>query len=154
MADIRLTGKSDVAVAYHQLGSLEFLRTNAYCDLSQIARPFGKRVDNWTRLKSTQELFQAFKDDAAYGGSAPFVNRALRSEGTGRFVDGGGLYVHPDIAIQFAQWCSPKFALWVSRQIRHLMIYGEVNLNYREWTSEQVTQGFQFNRDDIKDMYG
>jgi len=154
MADIRLAGKSDVTVAYHQLGSLEFLRSNAYCDLNQIARPFGKRVKDWTRLKGTQELFQAFREDVAYGGAEPFVDRSLRSASTGQFVTGGGLYVHPDIAIQFAIWCSPAFALWVSRQIRHLMTYGEVNLNYREWTTEQVAQGLEFNRDDIKDMYG
>lgn len=61
---------------------------------------------------------------------------------------------HPDIAIQFAQWCSPKFALWVSRQIRHLLEYGEVNLNHTEWTTQQHNAGIEYNRDDIKEMYG
>ena len=61
---------------------------------------------------------------------------------------------HPDIAIQFAQWCSPKFALWVSRQIRHLLEHGEVNLNHTEWTTQQHIIGIEYNRDDIKEMYG
>lgn len=65
-----------------------------------------------------------------------------------------GTWVHPDVAIQFAQWYSPAFALWVSRQIRHLMTYGEVNLHYQEWTHDQLLRGQQLNRDDITEIYG
>jgi hypothetical protein len=39
-----------------------------------------------------------------------------------------GTFAHPDIAIQIAQWCSPKFALQVSRWIRELLITGKVEL--------------------------
>lgn len=139
------------------------MRSNAYCSLDDIARPFGKRIDNWTRLEGTKKLFQEFKNDASYGGAEPVytstggfvglpshMREALsRSSGKDR-----GTWVHPDIAIQFAQWCSPGFALWVSRQIRHLMTYGEVNIHYREWTETQQIEGQKFNRDDISDMYG
>ena len=148
MADPSLTGKSDTAIAHHQFGNLEFIRSNQYSNLSEIAKPLGKRVDNWTRLESTKALLEAFEEDPAYRGILPFIDRNLRSEGTGKFVAGGGLYAHPDIAVQFAQWCSPKFALWVSRQIRHLMEHGEVNLHHREWTTEQYIQGMELNRDD------
>jgi hypothetical protein len=99
-------------------------------------------------------LFAAFREDPSYNGASPFIDRNLRSESTGKFIAGGGLYVHPDIAIQFAQWCSPAFALWVSRQIRHLMTYGEVNIHHTEWTPEQYLQGVQFGREDISDLYG
>ena len=154
MAIPSLTGKSDTTKAHHQFGDLEFIRSNAYCNLNEIAKPFGRRPANWMRLKSTQELFEAFKEDPAYGGADPFLDRQLQSESTGRFVAVGGLYAHLDIAIQFAQWCSPKFALWVSRQIRHLMEHGEVNLHHREWTIDQYIEGVEFNRDDIGEMYG
>ena len=153
MAIPSLTGKSETTKAHHQFGDLEFIRSNAYSNLSEIAKPFGKRVDNWTRLESTKSLLEAFDEDPAYRGIPPFVDHKLRSEGKGTFVAGGGLYAHPDIAIQFAQWCSPKFALWVSRQIRHLMEHGEVN-HHREWTIDQYIEGVEFNRDDIGEMYG
>lgn len=141
------------AVALHQLGSVEFLRSGAYCNLNDIAKPFSKRVNNWMRLKSTQELLKAFREDPSYNGTVPFYDRELRSESTGKFVPGGGIFAHPDIAIQFAQWCSPAFALWVSRQIRHLLTYGEVNIHYREWSEEQYQRGVEFNREDIKELY-
>jgi hypothetical protein len=149
-----LTGKDPTAVALHQLGSVEFLRSGAYCNLNDIAKPFGKRVNNWMRLKSTQALFEAFRQDPSYNGAEPFCDRELRSESTGKFVSGGGIFAHPDIAIQFAQWCSPAFALWVSRQIRHLLTYGEVNIHYQEWSEEQYHRGVEFNREDIKELYG
>ncbi len=148
-----LTGKDSITVALHQLGSVEFLRSGAYCNLKDIAKPFGKRVNNWIRLKSTQALFEAFRQDVSYGSAEPFYDRELRSESTGRFVSGGGTFAHPDIAIQFAQWCSPAFGLWVSRQIRHLITYGEVNIHYREWSEEQYHRGIEFNHQDIKDLY-
>ncbi|MEG3881789.1 KilA-N domain-containing protein [Microcoleus sp. herbarium7] len=148
-----LTGKNPTAIALHQFGSVEFLRSDAYCNLNDIAKPFGKRVNNWMRLKSTQSLFEAFRQDPSYNGAKPFYDRDLRSESTGKFVPGGGTFAHPDIAIQFAQWCSPAFALWVSRQIRHLLTYGEVNIHYREWSEEQYQRGVEFNREDIRELY-
>jgi hypothetical protein len=42
----------------------------------------------------------------------------------------------------------------VSRQIRHLLQHGEVNLHYREWDADTYNRGVQFNRDDISEMYG
>ena len=139
-----LAGKEDIAVAQHKLGSIEFMRSDAYVDLNDIAKPFGKRVDNWIRLQSTTSLLREFSQDPCYNGNPPIKTKEGR---------GGGTFAHPDIAIQFAQWCSPGFALWVSRQIRHLLTYGEVNLHYTEWSEVQREVGYEYNRDDVKGLY-
>lgn len=155
-----LTGKNPTAIALHKLGSVEFLRSGAYCNLNDIAKPFGKRVDNWIRLKSTQNLFEAFKQDPSYNGAEPITVKRGREKGSSLVPSdlreptlGGGTWAHPDIAIQFAQWCSPGFALWVSRQIRHLLVYGEVNIHYQEWSEEEYNQGVEFNHEDIRELY-
>jgi hypothetical protein len=129
-----------------------------------MAKPFGKRVDNWMRLKATKELFAEFEREPSYGGAKPLItikgnfsdtsDLRYHSDLPSGEVFRQGTFAHPDIAIQFAQWCSPGFALWVSRQIRHLMTYGEVNLHYTEWNEDQMIQGLQYNRDDIKEMWG
>ena len=100
-----LTGKTYITTAYHKFGSLDFVRSGAYCSLDQIATLFGKRVNNWTRLEGTKELFAAFREDPSYNGASPFVDRNLRDKETGKFVDGGGLYAHPVIAEKFKEWC-------------------------------------------------
>lgn len=151
--DETITGKEDLAIATHQLGSVEFLRSGGYVKLSDIAKPFGKKVKDWTRLKGTKKLFEAFEKDRAYNGAKPTLNRGSGSAPSGKFTTEQGLYAHPDIAVAFAQWCSPEFQLWVSRQIRHLLTYGEVNLHYTEWSQETRLQGVQYNRDDINQMY-
>jgi len=125
--------------------------------LNDIAKPFAKRLDNWMRLKGTQELFQAFRDDPSYGGAPPVITSTGGFQGLPSHMRGvvdGGTFAHPDIAILFAGWCDPGFALWTARQIRHLLAYGEVNLYHREWTPEQFQEGVELNRDDIKDLYG
>jgi len=159
-----LTGKDPLTVANHVQGTVEFIRRGAYANLGDIAKPFGKRIDNWTRLKTTQELFQAFESEPCYRGMRPIISlrgnfsdssemrEHLRRMGI-QEIGHGGTWAHPDIAIQFAQWCSPGFALWVSRQIRHLLTYGEVNLHYTEWTDDQIESGIQLNREDIRDLY-
>jgi hypothetical protein len=145
------------------MGSVDFLRSEAYVNLNDIAKPFWKRLDNWTRLQSTKELLAEFQRDPAYSGKkgviavvgrnlAPSDLRYLNLLGVTEPKQ--GTWGHPDIGIQFAQWCSPGFALWVSRQIRHLMTYGEVNLHYTEWSANDRIQGHQYNRDDIRDLYG
>jgi len=157
-----LTGKDPLTVANHVQGTVEFIRRGAYANLGDIAKPFGKRIDNWTRLKTTQELFQAFESEPCYRGILPIIAVVGRNlapsdvrvlENLGVSSPRQGTWAHPDIAIQFAQWCSPGFALWVSRQIRHLLTYGEVNLHYTEWTDDQIESGIQLNREDIRDLY-
>lgn len=138
-------GGDPIAIARHKLGTVEFARNGGYTNLNDLAAPFGKRVDNWMRLKQTTSLLREFSQDPCYAGSPAIITREGRN---------GGTFAHPDIAVQFAQWCSPGFALWVSRQIRHLLTYGEVNLHYTEWSEDQYLQGQEYNRDDIREMYG
>ena len=158
-----LAGKSPVTTAKHRKGQVDFLRSGAYVRLNDIAQPFGKRIQNWMRLESTKELFAEFDRDVAYSGRRSTIaiqGRNLAHSDLSYLKSMGvtdpqqGTWAHPDIAIQFAQWCSPGFALWVSRQIRHLMTYGEVNLHYTEWSDSDRIQGYGFNRDDIDELYG
>ncbi|NEP61155.1 MAG: KilA-N domain-containing protein [Symploca sp. SIO2G7] len=84
-----------------------------------MAKPFKKRVNNWKRLKSTKALLETFRQDPSYDGMQPFIIKRGREKGSkldssdlSHPTLGGGTWAHPDIAIQFAQWCSPGFALW------------------------------------------
>lgn len=215
MAINSLTGKDPVAVAIHRMGSIEFLRSGAYVNLSDIAKPFGKRVDNWMRLKTTKELIAHFESSPIYSGDPAFVIREGRA---------GGTFAHPDIAKKFEQWCKSRkankptcvYLLWAIgsnvfkigiaanafTRMKQLQVGSPLQLNvtrahpcddpkklekklhevfkpyfshgewfeadYRiacklfdqtvsKWTVADISQhqqGLEFNRDDIKDLYG
>jgi KilA-N domain len=147
------TGKSEIVHGNYEGFSVEFVRSGQYVNLGDMAKVHGKRVDNWTRLKSTKELIAAFEKSRVYEGKKPLINRTLESEVSGRFA-GRAVFAHPHIALQFAQWCSPDFALWVSQQIEALLTYGEVHIHHAQWTHLEYDRGCQLNRDDIKEMYG
>ena len=97
---------------------------DGYINLNQMADATGRRIDNWQRLQSTQELIAAFEAQQE-GVPSDLSERSpalvtIRG-GTG---GGGGTWAHPDIAIQFAQWCNPAFALQVSKWVREWMVSG------------------------------
>jgi hypothetical protein len=53
-----------------------------------------------------------------------------------------GTWVHPDLGIHLANWCSPVFSVQVSRWVRELIITGSVELG-NEKSIEQVQQSFK-----------
>lgn len=88
-------------------------KSDGYINLNQLADASGKRIDNWKRLKETTSLLREFSSSLEYQGIQPLVEIEGRN---------GGTWAHPDIAIQFAQWCSSAFALQVSRWVREWMM--------------------------------
>jgi len=104
------------------------VRKDGYINVTLLCKASGKRIDNWMRLDSTKKLFHEFSN-------------SLGSEGV-RNVDClegkyGGTFIHPDLAIQIAQWCSPSFAIQVSRWVRELLLTGKVELG-KEKSNEEL----------------
>ncbi|MEM9451102.1 MAG: KilA-N domain-containing protein [Cyanobacteria bacterium P01_E01_bin.6] len=125
-------------IDYNLKGKLiQQLVDNGYINLNQMAEATGKRVDNWLRLQETKDLISEFErqqNDLSELKSKNSSNKLPQIRGSlfelhqdqeylealvaieGR---GGGTWAHPDIAIQFAQWCSPVVALRVSQIVRN-----------------------------------
>jgi hypothetical protein len=104
------------------------VRKDGYVNATLLCKASGKRIDNWMRLDSTKNLFSEFSN-------------SLRSEGVkstdcleGKY---GGTFIHPDLAVQLAQWISPSFSLQVSRWIRELLLTGKVELG-KEKSNEEL----------------
>lgn len=100
---------------------------------TQMAKPFGKRAVDWLCLPSTKAFIMALIDMRAQNlnvrKSHIEKRRALniRELRTNNFVkttrggrNGGGTYLHEDIAIEFARWLSPAFAVWCNDRIKEL----------------------------------
>ena len=84
---------------------------------TEMAKPFGKLVGDWTRLKSTTEFLTALSTDMQIP-----ISALIQS------VKGGnaeqGTWLHEDVALEFARWLSPAFAIWCNKRIKELLTTG------------------------------
>jgi hypothetical protein len=88
----------------------------------------GKSVKDWHRLDRTQELIDDIASDTKLSKDELIITH--KGGDLSRFQQ--GTLMHPDLAIQFAQWLSPRFARQVSRWIMELLNKGTVTLFQHE----------------------
>ena len=90
---------------------------NVMVNATEMAKPFGKLVGDWLRLKATTEFTETFSADMHIPISALI-----------QVVKGGnseqGTWLHEDVALEFARWLSPSFAIWCNKRIKELLQYG------------------------------
>ncbi len=84
---------------------------DGYINATALCKAAGKRLNDYTRLGTTQDFLSALSSDTGIPVSALV-----------QLVKGGipqyqGTWVHPQVAIHLAQWASPQFAVQVSRWV-------------------------------------
>jgi hypothetical protein len=130
--------------------------TTRYISFTDMAKVSGKLVGNWLKLKGTKEFLTALADDMQLEISnrdLDFNNTtdsktlepaqpSLHPIGEMGNINGSGYLIevvqsfdreqgtwgHPDVALAFAQWCNPMFAIQVSRWVNELLTTGKVEL--------------------------
>ena len=88
---------------------------------TQMAKPFGKQAKDFLKSQSTKDFIAEL---AA-------VRKILPTELV-RVVNGGknyGTWMHEDVAMEFARWLSPKFAIWTNDRIKELLREGVATVN-------------------------
>lgn len=88
---------------------------------TQMAKPFGKRPNDWLLLPSTKEFLEALSITRK-SGNADY--QAVITRKGGLNPEEGGTWLSEDAAIEFARWLSPKFAIWCNDRIKELMRNG------------------------------
>jgi KilA-N domain len=111
---------------------------DGFINATAMASANGKILKHWFENATTLELFSALSDDLGINSNSgiPLIQSqqgfsvtkyaktfpSLITMKRGSPENGGGTWIHPDLAIQLAQWCSPRFALQVSRWIQEWML--------------------------------
>ena len=85
---------------------------------TEMAKPFGKNASHWLRNQSTQEFLNEL---------SRLRNRNLND--LVQVTNGGsngehGTWMHKDVAMEFARWLSPAFAIWCNDRIKELLTTG------------------------------
>lgn len=88
---------------------------DGYVNATAMCKAVNKKFGDYTRTSATQEFLSELS--AATG--IPVTGLVLSIQGGVPELQGS--WVHPDVAINLGQWCSPKFAVAVSRWVRDWM---------------------------------
>jgi hypothetical protein len=108
-----------IPASYNDAITISFTST-AWFNATTVAKNFGKRPIEWLRLDSTIEyinnLIEIQKCD-----NPTFDKNQLVVIKKGNPENGGGSWLHPKLAIRFAQWLDAKFAVWCDMQIEKIL---------------------------------
>jgi hypothetical protein len=96
-----------------------------WINATEAAARFGKRLDHWLENKETLEYIKAL-DEVITGQESAILNARNSGYLKTRRGNAGGTWIHPKLAVTFARWCKPKFAVWCDMQIDAL-VRGELN---------------------------
>lgn len=97
---------------------------------TEMAKPFGKRVAKWLELPSTKNFIKALSENRTLA-----ENQFITSIKGGINPSARGNWLHEDLALEFARWLSPAFAIWCNDRIKELLKYGMTATNE---TIEQI----------------
>lgn len=97
-------------------------REDGYLNATQIAAHFGKLPKDYLKTEQTQQYISALAE------SLSERTKILTDENQLVIVKKGnsknftqGTWLHPKLAIHFARWLDPKFAVWCDEQIEALL---------------------------------
>lgn len=119
----------------YENNKVSFYRKNdmLFVNATEMAKPFGrnKRPGNWLR---TQQAIDYINEVAV----AHICATADLQRVTQGVDQEQGTWLQEDVALEFARWLSPKFALWCNERIKELMKLGYTSIENKF----QIPQSF------------
>jgi len=94
--------------------------SDGYLNATDMCQATCKRLNDYRRLKSTQEYLDVFSLKTGI----PVIK--IIEVKSGRY---GGTWIHPKASINLAQWSSPEFAVMVTEWTFELLTNGSVSLD-------------------------
>lgn len=132
---------------------------DGYINASDLNAVLGKRLTDWRKTKFAQELLDELsiltgmpleqEFEGTLGESSQCATALIQR-------DLGGdqsVWLHPAVGLSYSM-SNPRFQARVNLWILNITRIGVANPHILEWTIEQTLRGMEFNRDDIREMYG
>lgn len=97
---------------------------NVMVNATEMAKPFDKQPIDWLKTNAASEFINTYSKLKNF--SLADLQQVIR---------GGnhpGTWFHEDIALEFARWLSPKFAIWCNDRIKELFMYGSTTMSGNE----------------------
>lgn len=102
-----------------------------WVNATEMAKKFDRQPYDWLRLQSTKDFISALVEIRGFNTADLGFNTAdstvLNPIGISNFIkieNGkyGGTWFHEDVAIEFARWLAPAFAIWCNDRIKEILI--------------------------------
>lgn len=91
---------------------------------TEMAKPFGKTTKDWLRTKQSKEYISSLSTVRQISLTELVIvnqgNFSSKEQGT---------WMHEDVALEFARWLSPAFAIWCNDRIKELLLNGSTSIN-------------------------
>lgn len=92
-------------------------RDDVMINATEMAKAFGKRPVDWLRLPSTEDFIKTLSEVR----KSHFTNLIVTQKGNYSDGTNQGTWFHEDVAIEFARWLSPEFAIWCNDRIKEIL---------------------------------
>ncbi len=86
---------------------------------TELAKPFGKRIYDFTRLENTKNFIDKLNSNNK-------ISEVLYTTRGGKYQ---GTWMCEELALKFAAWLSPSFDLWVQIHIKKLLKTGKTSIS-------------------------
>lgn len=100
-----------------------FMGGNVMVNATEMAKSFGKVAKDWLRTGPAQEFIASL---SAVRHICPSQLVVVQKGNSSQFEQ--GTWMHEDVALEFARWLSPKFAIWCNDRIKELLTKGHISL--------------------------
>jgi KilA-N domain len=104
--------------------TIEQRASDGYINATAMCKAAGKQFNDYTRTGPTKSFVQEMANETGIPVSE--LIQTLK----GGDISRQGSWVHPDVAINLAQWLSPKFAVLVSKWVREWLSGGSKGIPY------------------------
>jgi len=101
----------DLVTREYQGQSITY-QDDGWFNATQAAGKFGKRIDHWMDNQETKDYISA----VCAISNTPVSGYLKTKRG-----NSGGTWLHPKLAVAFARWLDPNFAVWCDAQIDELI---------------------------------
>jgi KilA-N domain len=106
MSNIITRPYNDFSVSFNDEG---------WINATDIAEQYGKRLDSWMKSPDTIEYIAALR---TFIGEQGITHESWVAETKlVKAVRGRGTWLHPKLAVAFARWIDPRFAVWCDMQM-------------------------------------
>lgn len=122
--EYKLYNKSINLILNNQI--IEFRKYDNYINATQLCKAGGKKLNDWLNLDYVKNLILMLESKAGIL-SCNLIDKIKMT--SNNYIE--YTWIHPDLAIQLAQWISLDFYLQVSGWIRELYANENVNFNVK-----------------------